>query len=205
MAEIPLFPLPLVLFPGGRLELQIFELRYLDMVKNCMRCESGFGIVMIEDGEQVLRRNDQQLPTVSHYGTYVTIVDFDQRSNGMLGIAVEGQVKFVIRDQYEATNRLMMAEVEFLEMEEKAPIPEKHENLANLLDTLVQHEVVKNRVLEIDYGEAREVGSRLTELLPCANRYKQRLLEMKDPVARLNEIGKLIERMQYPKQQGRTR
>ena len=118
----------------------------------------------------------------------------------MLGIAVEGQVKFVIRDQYEETNRLMMAEVEFLEMEDKAPIPEQHEHLANLLDTLVQHEGLRDRVHEIDYGEAREVGSRLTELLPCANRSKQRLLEMKDPVARLDEIGKLIERMQDPKQ-----
>lgn len=160
MAEIPLFPLPLVLFPGGRLELQIFEVRYLELVKNCMRSDSGFGIVMIEDGEQVLRGNDQQLPAVSHYGTYVTIVDFDQRPNGMLGITVEGQVKFVIRDQYEETNRLMMAEVEYLEMEGKAPLPEQHEHLASLLDTLVQHEAVRNRDIEIDYSEAREVGSR---------------------------------------------
>ncbi|MCH8257036.1 MAG: LON peptidase substrate-binding domain-containing protein [Proteobacteria bacterium] len=199
MAEIPLFPLPLVLFPGGRLELQIFEVRYLDMVKRCMRNNSGFGIVMIEDGEQVLRRNDQQLPAVAHYGTYVTIVDFDQRPNGMLGISVEGQVKFVIRDQYEQSDRLMMAEVEFLEMEGKAPLPERHEHLASLLDTLVQHETIRSRDLEINYAEAREVGSRLAELLPCANRYKQRLLEMKDPIARLKEIGKLIEHMQESK------
>ena len=44
MAEIPLFPLPMVLFPGGKLPLQIFEPRYLDMVKNCMREEIGFEI-----------------------------------------------------------------------------------------------------------------------------------------------------------------
>ena len=200
MAEIPLFPLPLVLFPGGRLELQIFEIRYLDMVKDCMSGDSGFGIVMIENGEQVLRGNDQQLPMVSHYGTYVRIVDFDQRLNGMLSISVEGQVKFAIRDQYEATNRLMMADIEFLELEDKAHIPEQYEHLASLLNTLVQHEVTKNHGLEIDYSEACEVSSRLAEILPCPNRYKQRLLEMKDPVARLNEIGKLVERMQDPKQ-----
>ncbi len=203
MAEIPLFPLPLVLFPGGRLALQIFEIRYLDMVKKCMREDSGFGIIMIEHGEQALRTREQQLPSVSHYGTYCKIVDFDQGENGMLGITVEGQVKFVIRDQYEGENRLMMGDVQFLEQESHAPIPKQHAHLANLLGTLIDHrgmsEAVKKFGLEIDYDKALDVGARLTELLPCPNRHKQRLLEMKDPVARLTELEKLIERMQLSK------
>jgi Lon protease-like protein len=203
MAEIPLFPLPLILFPGGRLELQIFEIRYLDMVKRCMQDDTGFGIVMIEQGEQALLAREQQLPSVSHYGTYCKIVDFDQRENGMLAITVEGQVKFVIRDHYEGENRLMMGDIRFLEKESQAPIPEKHAHLANLLGTLMDHEgiskAVKDSGLEIDFEEALDVGARLTELLPCPNRYKQRLFEMKDPVARLSELEKLIERMQQSK------
>lgn len=202
MAEIPLFPLPLVLFPGGRLALQIFEIRYLDMVKRCMRDDTGFGIVMIEHGEQTLTR-EQQLPSVSHYGTHCKIVDFDQRGNGMLGITVEGQVKFVIRDYYEGENRLMMGDVRFLEKENQAPIPAKHAHLADLLGTLMDHEGISKAVedsgLEIDFEESLDVGARLTELLPCPNRYKQRLFEMKDPVARLSELEKLIERMQQSK------
>ncbi len=203
MSEIPLFPLPLVLFPGGRLELQIFEVRYLDMVTRCMQEESGFGIVMIEHGEQALTTREQQLPSVSHYGTYCKIVDFDQRGNGMLGITVEGQVKFVIRDYYEGENRLMMGDVRFLEKENLAPIPDKHAHLANLLGTLIDHKgiskALKDSGLEIDFAQALDVGARLTELLPCPNRYKQRLFEMKDPVARLGELEKLIERMQQSK------
>ena len=50
MTEIPLFPLPLVLFPGGRLPLQIIEARYLDMLTACVRNDSGFGVVMIKEG-----------------------------------------------------------------------------------------------------------------------------------------------------------
>ena len=203
MAEIPLFPLPLILFPGGRLELQIFEIRYLDMVKRCMQDDTGFGIVMIEDGEQTLSSREQQLPSVSHYGTYCKIVDFDQRGNGMLAITVEGQVKFVIRDHYEGENRLMMGDIRFLEKENHVPIPEKHAHLANLLGTLMDHEGISKAVqdsgLEIDFEESLDVGARLTELLPCPNRYKQRLFEMKDPVARLSELEKLIERMQQSK------
>ncbi len=196
MQEIPLFPLPLVLFPGGNLELQIFEIRYLDMVKHCMRGDTGFGIIMIEEGEQVLQENVHSLPAVSHYGTYCRIIDFDQRPNGLLGIRVQGERKFVVQDQFEGQNRLMMAKVQFLEEEGNAPLPEQHEHLASLLDTLIEHEAVRKSGLQIDYGDALEVGARLTELLPCANSQKQRLLEMRDPIARLTELEKLIEQLQ---------
>lgn len=200
MAEIPLFPLPLVLFPGGKIPLQIFEARYLDMVKRCLKENVGFGVVLIEEGEQVLRNSEEQLPTVSHCGTYATIVDFDQNDNGTLGIMIEGQVKFVVRDQYEAPDRLMMAQVEFMELEEEADVPEAQQHLVSLLEMFLEHEAVQGLDLEINFEEAREVGSRLTELLPCPNHFKQRMLEMKNPLARLNELEKLIVRMQNQKQ-----
>lgn len=196
MAEIPLFPVPLVLFPGGKLPLQIFEPRYLDMVKRCMKENTGFGIVLIEEGEQTLSGPEDSLPTIAHCGTYCTIVDFDHRPNGMLGITVEGHVKFSIRDHYELADRLMMGNVEFLEMEEEVPVPESRQHLVDLLATFMDHEAVETREQEVDYRHAHEVGARLTELLPCPNHYKQRLLEMKNPVARLDELEKLILRMQ---------
>ncbi len=199
MAEIPLFPLPIVLFPGGKLPLQIFEARYLDMVKRCLKENVGFGVVLIEEGDQVLRNPEDQLPSVSHCGTYATIVDFDQNDNGTLGIVVEGQVKFVVRDHYEAADRLMMAQVEFIELEEEADIPEDQQHLVNLLEMFMEHESVQDLNLEINFEQAREVGARLTELLPCPNHFKQRMLEMKNPLARLNELEKLIHRMQNVK------
>ena len=196
MAEIPLFPLPLVLFPGGRLPLQIFETRYLDMVKRCVRENTGFGVVLIEEGDQVLREPSQQLPSIAHCGTYATIVDFDQNDNGMLGIMAEGQVKFVIRDHYEQHDRLMMAQVEFLELEDQVAVPEDKTHLVSLLEMFMEHEAVRDLGIAIDFERAGDVSSRLTELLPCPNHFKQRMLEMKNPVARLNELEKLITRMQ---------
>ena len=59
MTEIPLFPLPLVLFPGGRLPLQIIEARYLDMLTACVRNDSGFGVVMIKEGRQILNHREE--------------------------------------------------------------------------------------------------------------------------------------------------
>lgn len=196
MNEIPLFPLPLVLFPGGRLSLNVFEPRYLDMVKRCMQQNTGFGVVMITEGEQFLSSPDDQLPDISHCGTYCTIVDFDQAQNGALSIVAEGRQKFVIRDQYEQPDRLMMASVEFLANERQVAVPEEREHLAGLLESLMSHEAVQRLGLACDLGQAVEVGARLTELLPCPNHFKQRLLEMKDPLVRLSEIDKLVERIQ---------
>ena len=198
MKELPLFPLPLVLSPGGKLSLQVFEARYLDMVKKCLREQAGFGIVMITDGDLVLASPDVQLPEISHYGTYCKIIDFDQSSNGMLSIVVEGDRKFVIRDQYEQPDRLMMSNVEFLAIEEEVAVPEERQHLSGLLESLMAHEAVQRLGLDCDLGQAVEVGARLTELLPCPNHVKQRMLEMKDPLARLSELDKVVERMQKP-------
>ena len=198
MKEVSLYPLPLVLFPGGKLSLQIFEARYLDMVKKCLREESGFGIVMINDGDRTLAGLDDQLPEISYCGTYCTIVDFDQSSNGMLSIVVEGDRKFVIRDQYEQPDRLMMSNIEFLAIEEDVAVPEERQHLSGLLESLMTHEAVQRLGLDCDLGQAVEVGARLTELLPCPNHVKQRMLEMKDPLVRLGELDKLVERMKKP-------
>jgi len=196
MTEIPLFPLPLVLFPGGKLPLQIFEARYLDMIKHCMKDDVGFGVVMIQEGTQVLNNAEEQLPSVAHSGTYVTIVDFDQRDNGLLGIVVEGQARFSIRDQYENSERLMMADVEFLEMEPKQEVPTNKVHLSEILASLLEHEAVEALRLNVDLQDASEVGARLTELLPIPNNLKQRLLEMRNPIARLQDLDRLILKMQ---------
>ncbi|MFT4713592.1 MAG: Lon protease-like protein [Candidatus Azotimanducaceae bacterium] len=196
MAQIPLFPLPSVLFPGGKLPLQIFEPRYLDMVKQCMKDDVGFGIVMIQEGTQILKSSEEQLPSVAFAGTYVSIVDFDQRDNGMLGIVVEGQVKFSIRDQYENSERLMMADVEFLKIEPRESLPDDKAHLGEILASLLEHEAVEALRLSVDLQDASEVGGRLTELLPIPKGLKQRLLEMRNPIARLEDLDKLILKMQ---------
>ena len=196
MAEIPLFPLPVVLFPGGRLSLQIVETRYLDMVKQCMKDDVGFGIIMIREGNQLLKNAEEQLPSVAHSVTYATIVDFDQRDNGLLGIIVEGQARFAVRDQYETSERLMMADVEFLVTESKETVPVEKSHLSEILASLLEHEAVEALRLNVDLDDASEVGGRLTELLPIPNDLKQRLLEMRNPIARLEDLDKLIVKMQ---------
>lgn len=196
MAEIPLFPVQMVLFPGGKATLQVFEPRYLGMVRDCLKDNVGFGMVLIREGDQVLYYPDQQLPSVAHCGTYCTIVDFDQHSNGNLEVTVEGQVKFSIRDQYESADRLMLAQVEFLPLEDEVPIPKNKQHLVSLLESLTNHDAVKSLGLDVDFEDARDVSARLAELLPCSNDFKQRMLEIRHADVRLTELEKLILKMQ---------
>ena len=196
MAHIPLFPLPLVVFPGGRLHLQILETRYIDMVKSCLREGDGFGVIMITEGDQFLRDLEQQLPTVSRFGTYCTIVDFDLLPNGMLGIIVEGVKKFVIHHEYEQADRLMMGDVKFLPDEAPVKMPRDRGHLTSLLESLMSHKAVQRLGLVCDMNQAGEVSARLTELLPCPNEFKQRMLEIKDPLVRLRDLDRLVDSMQ---------
>ena len=185
-----------MIFPGGKLPLQIFETRYVDMVKRCLRDDTGFGVIMITEGDQVLRDPEQQLPSVSRCGTYCTIADFDELPNGMLGIMAEGMKKFVIRDEYEQSDRLMMGDIEFLGHEKDVDMPAEKEHLSSLLESLMSHEAVQRLGLGCDMTRAVEVGARLTELLPCSNGFKQRMLEIKDPLVRLSELDKLVDLIQ---------
>ena len=90
--EIPLFPLGTVLFPGGPLPLRIFEARYIDLVRRCMRENSGFGVVLLTDGPEA---GDGPTAT-SDVGTYARIVDFSGQPDGLLGIEARGERRFRI-------------------------------------------------------------------------------------------------------------
>ena len=162
----------------------------------CMRENSGFGVVMIEDGRHILENSEQSLPSVSQRGVYCKIVNFDQLPTGMLGIMIEGQTKFVIRDQYEQPDRLMMADVEFLNVEETHEVPGEYEHLVRILQSLMEHEDVVNLGYTVDFSSAVEVSARLTELLPCGDETKRLLFELKNPLARLKELGKVVSDMQ---------
>ena len=86
LRELPLFPLNAVLFPGGPLPLRIFEPRYLDMVSQCLREQSGFAVVLIGEGEEV-----EEATSFAATGTEARIVDFDRLEGGLLGISCIGR------------------------------------------------------------------------------------------------------------------
>lgn len=192
--EIPLFPLKVVVFPGTRLDLQIFERRYIDLVSHCMRTGTGFGICLLRSGDEVIREVGKQ--TIHRVGTYVRIVDWDQLENGLLGITVAGQAKFMVEDCWQAESGVLQAKVKYSEVDdvEREPIPvdDQYSALADLLESLATHPMVQQRELKIDYDNLRDLGWRLGELLPIEVEEKQQLLEMEDPSQRIQKIEEIV-------------
>lgn len=192
--EIPLFPLKVVVFPGTRLDLQIFERRYIDLVSHCLRSECGFGICLLRSGEEVVRVAGKQ--TIHRIGTYVEIVDWDQLDNGLLGITVEGKSKFTVDDCWQADSGVLEAKVTFSDVDnvdlEPIPVDSDYEALAELLENLASHPMVQQQGQTIDYHNLRVLGWRLGELLPIEAEDKQKLLELEDPSQRIMEIEELV-------------
>ena len=193
--DIPLFPLGPVLFPGGRLPLQIFEPRYLDLVRRCTKADSGFGVVLIRDGRETRQAGDVGPPSLFEVGTYARIVDFNPLPNGRLGITCEGDGKFRVQRVWETRDHLAMAAVRFLPEEPLAAVPDEFDGLVKTLRMLLKHPLVEQLGIEADLADARAVGWRLAELLPLEAETKQGLLQMQLPRERLLEVRRLVGRL----------
>ena len=178
-SEIALFPLNTVLFPGGLLPLRIFEVRYLDMISECMRSQCGFGICTIRSGTEA-GKAAQCYPV----GTLAVVTDFDRGEDGLLRVTVRGEQRFRIEASRVEANQLQQAHVSWLE-ERDAPLPAERKPLADLLGRLLHQ--AESPVAEVvpDFGSAGWVAGRLAELLPFALSDKQRLLETDSALERL--------------------
>lgn len=190
MKNSPVFPLNMTLFPGGRLPLQIFETRYIDMITNCLRHEQGFTIVSIKDGHEV-----GLTPEIYRIGTYALIVDWETLPSGLLGITVEGKTKVILSEITEKNDGLLNADIDFMENEISQPVPDTCLHLVDILKSVEKNPVIKGLNLNIDYEDASDVSSRLCELLPFNTEDKQALLELQDPIERLARLQAILDVM----------
>jgi len=175
MTDIPLFPLSAVLVPHGRMPLQIFERRYLDMVRDCMREGKGFGVVWIRSGPEVAGAESLE-PELGDYGTYARIVDWDQLPNGLLGITIEGGERFELGSSHRADSGLVMGQVELQPVPEAEPVLEAWQSLVAVLRSLEGHPHVQRMALTVDYNDAWQVAYTLVQLLPLDENVKYELL-----------------------------
>lgn len=195
---LPLFPLNTVLFPRGPLPLRIFETRYTDMVKRCMREGSCFGVVLLREG-----REAGAAASFSEVGTSARIVDFNLLPDGLLGISCRGERRFRVQRVWREPDGLNMGEVVWLDAspgqaleqtEGVLAVPEMYRHLADLLRKVLPELGEIYAALELRFEDAEWVSARLTEILPISLDDKQYILELDDPLRRLELISPLIRR-----------
>ena len=184
---IALFPLNIVLFPGGPLPLRIFETRYIDMVRSCMRESSEFGVVLIREGYEAERV--QGSAQIFEVGSTAQIVDFHQLADGLLGLSCVGRRRFRIERRSLQADGLNLAEVAWLPAEPTVPVPSHHAHLSELLRNVLPQLGEGYTGIAMRLSDAAWVGHRLAEILPIPGSDKQACLELDDPLARLDFLS----------------
>jgi uncharacterized protein len=191
VTELPLFPLSGVLLPFGRMPLRIFEPRYLDLVRDCMKSSSPFGVVWIRRGAEVAQRG-RAAPELGDYGTCARIVDWDQLPNGLLGITIEGTQRFELMETHTRANGLVVGQVELQPPVTPAPLSVDCLSLLDVLRSLETHPHVQRMKLRVDYNDAWQVGYTLTQLLPLEESLKYELLGLDSIDALMAELHALL-------------
>jgi uncharacterized protein len=186
-SELPLFPLNTVLFPGGPLPLRIFEPRYVDMVRKCMREGAPFGVVLIRTGQEA-----GEVSSAATIGTSARIIDFNQMPDGLLGIICTGEQKFRVDDRRVQPDGLNVGTVTWLPLERPTPLPAQHAHLGLLLKRALPQISDIYQIVQPRFDDAGWISSRLAEILPISLGDKQECLELDDPLARLERLSPFI-------------
>lgn len=185
--EIPLFPLHTVLFPGGVLPLKVFERRYLDMAGDCMKNKRPFGVCLIAEGKEV------GAPAAPHgVGTLAFIRQWEMAQPGILHLTVAGDHRFRILQRDAQADGLLRARVEVLEEAPFTPVPEGLAPLVPLLEQIAADLGPERLPPPHAFDDAGWVGYRLSEVMPVQPLAQQKLLELEDPVSRLEILYKYL-------------
>lgn len=189
MIKIPLFPLNTVLFPEGELQLRLFEPRYLDMVSECLRTDSGFGICLIREGEEA-----GEPAKFFSMGTYTRIIDWDRMDDGLLGITVKGERRFRVEQSELRKDNLRIGEISWLD-ENVDLMLDSYQGFSDLLKEIVNRYELPLAEESARFDEANWVSERLAELLPFKIADKQALLEMDSAFRRFDYMQALLEKI----------
>ena len=188
--EIPLFPLGTVLYPAGRLPLRIFEPRYVEMTRTCIRDQSVFGVVLIRAGYEVGK------PAVPcEIGCTARIQHWRETEPDRYALLAQGESVFRILERRTTPGGLILGRVELCEPPDPQPLAPRHEALRRVLTDLIEQIGADNFPAPRRLDDAAWVGNRLCELLPLPPERKQALLELSDPLAVLDQVAGLIEQL----------
>ncbi|MDI1237671.1 MAG: LON peptidase substrate-binding domain-containing protein [Polaromonas sp.] len=207
LSSLPLFPLGTVLYPGGLLPLRIFEVRYLDMIGKCHKTGAPFGVVALTQGSEVRKPGDgpsgDGFANESFYnvGTLTTITSFSVPQPGLMVIRCTGTQRFEISSREKLKHGLWIADVTRLDDDQTIPVPDDLLGTANalgkLIRTLQERGVPPDQMpLEPPYrlDDCGWVANRWCELLPMPLELKQRLMELDNPLVRLELVSDILEK-----------
>jgi hypothetical protein len=196
IADLPLFPLGTVVFPGGLLPLRIFEARYLDLMTDCLRSGASFGVVTLGQGDEV-RRSGAKV-TFSQQGCLVSLIDFDSPQAGLLQVSCLGGARFEFGGQpREDNNGLWRVDANLLPDDSTEPPPADCADAVEALRLACTNLAAQERLPfrePLVFDDAGWVANRWCEILPIPAPTKLKLMLLPDAAARLRLVADFLRR-----------
>lgn len=205
-----------MLFPDGLLPLQIFELRYLNMVKKCIADGTEFGVVA-----QTVRQNTSRsdaaaespaaseahapvLPmsqeTFTAIGTSAKIISHFVPQPGLIRIDCVGGKRFSIVSTQQQAGGLWIAQVQTIAADLAIPVPDELLDAVTALRhviTTLASQATDNSYMPIAkpylFDDCGWVANRWCELIPMQPAQRHRLLTLDNPLIRLELVHDLLE------------
>jgi Lon protease-like protein len=205
LTRVALFPLSVVLFPQGVLPLRVFEARYMDMVRDCMRDDSSFGVCLVSEGKAASANG---VPATADVGCLARITAWDMQQLGLLQIRTVGGNRFRLLASESQPNGLMIGEIDLIEADEDQQVPDAHRPCVELLTRIIEDmsaQLAEKRrtgetiegspvLAQLPFEEPFQmdssawVSNRLCEVLPVPLKAKQKLMELTDAATRLEIV-----------------
>jgi uncharacterized protein len=184
---VPIFPLGTVLFPGSILPLRIFEVRYMDMARDCLRNGTAFGVCLIREGEEV------GAPAVPEpVGCLARIGECDVEELGILKVKALGLERFRIVSREVNRQGLIVGEVEAIGAEPEVRAAPGLDECAEFLRKVIAGIGADRFTEPFLFDDASWVSFRLAEILPLRVDVKQKLLELTEAALRLAVLHKFL-------------
>ncbi|HYC42656.1 MAG TPA: LON peptidase substrate-binding domain-containing protein [Noviherbaspirillum sp.] len=195
---LPLFPLKTVLFPEGVLPLKVFETRYIDMVRECMKDNAPFGVVLIKSGQEIGSAAEPE-----EVGCLAHITGWDMEELGVMMLRTQGGDRFRIRETRVLRDQRLEARVDLIAPDTAIPASDVHVTCAKTLKMVIDDVTAKGRAERgndfispfsqpIRLDSASWVANRWCEILPIPLKARQKLLELLDAESRLSIIHQYL-------------
>jgi len=199
---IPLFPLKTVLFPSGILPLKVFETRYIDMVRDCMKNNAPFGVVLIKSGQEVGAAAEPE-----NIGCLAHITDWDMQELGVMMLRTRGGERFRILETRVLPDQRLEARIEMIAADSIIPVSDIHVVCAKTLKIVIDDITTRGRAElgdefispfsdPIQLDSASWVANRWCEILPIPLAARQKLLELEGAESRMSIVHKYLQQHQ---------
>ena len=195
---IPLFPLSHGIFPDGMLPLQIFEVRYLDLIKRCNQQQLPFGVAWIKQGSEV--QVPGQMPSLHEVGCMAHIREFEQVQPTFFRILCQGGLRFQLHDVQPGPYGVWQGSVTYLAQDPEVEVPASMQAHADQLGKVIasaqRQGVIDKLPIFAPYhlDQCGWLANRYAEAVPMSAERKLQLFSELDPLQRLESVIRFMQK-----------